>query len=71
VPNDLPQSYRRLNDVGLERLQIYFNLVKRLVPKDRIFVQKFYHDLAHVIREDEILEEVWDDVDVATCLCLL
>ena len=34
-------------------------------------MQKFYHDLAHVIREDEVVEEVWDDVDVATCLCLL
>lgn len=64
VPDDLPEHDGSLDDVLLELCELFLDLEEVLVAMLGILVEQLDYDLAHVVREDLVLEEVRDLVDI-------
>lgn len=64
MSKDSSQHSRSRVDVFLQFKEIFPQLTKTMIPHFRVCIEEFDQNIAHVIRKNEVLEEVWHIVNI-------
>lgn len=71
MSNDLSENQRSQENVLSELDEIFTEVDQILIAMEGVLMQQLHNNLAHIIRDDELLEEVWDFVDIVVGGCVL